>query len=113
MVKRELTVCASLFALLAVARWLFPAPNRLGGFVADGIYSAYLFHYLVIYLLALALRPLFPDGSALQFWTIAALTLGLTLGLHHLVIRRVPFLLLLLNGKPLPKGPGVRRAGAE
>lgn len=106
--RRELTVCAVLFALLMLSRRLVSGPSRLGGLLSEGIYSAYIFHYLVIYTLALALRPLLPDGSALQFWVIAALTLLLTLGLHHLVIRRVPVLLLVLNGRPVPKpGPAV------
>jgi glucan biosynthesis protein C len=101
---RELTVCAALFALLAVTRRLFPGPNRAGGFLAEGIYTAYLLHYLAIYVLALALRPWLPEGSALQFWTIAALTAAVTLGLHHLVVRHVPLLLLLLNGRPAARG---------
>jgi glucan biosynthesis protein C len=101
--RRELTVCAAFFALLMLSRRLVSGASRLGDLVSEGIYSAYLLHYLVIYTLALALRPLLPDGSVLQFCTIATLTLGLTLGLHHLVIKRVPVLLLLLNGRPVPK----------
>ncbi|MFN3937462.1 MAG: acyltransferase family protein [Gemmobacter sp.] len=103
-VKRELTVCAVFFALLAVTRRLFPGPNRAWGFVSEGIYTAYLLHYLVIYCLALLLRPWLPEGSAIQFWLIAVLTAALTLGFHHLVVRRVPLLLLLLNERPASKG---------
>lgn len=106
--RRELTVCASLFALLALSRRVFRGPNRPGQLVADGIYTAYLLHYMAIYALALLLQPVLAPGSAAQFWIIALLTTGLTLAFHHLVVARVPVLLLLLNGRRSPRKPAHR-----
>lgn len=67
--------------------------------LADSAYTVYLFHFVAIYLLAHLLRPWISGSGLLAL--VAVATFALTLLLHLHVIRRVPVLELLFNGKPL------------
>lgn len=67
---------------------------------AGYVYSVYIMHYLVIYLTAFALRPL-GLGPYVTFFVVAALTYVIVFALHRYVIKPVPLLEFLLNGKPL------------
>ena len=101
--RRELTVCASLFSLMAIFQALFSKPGRLGTLLADSIYTVYLLHYMMIYILAFALRPVLPDGSSQQFWVISLLTAMVTLILHQIIQRHAPWVLFVLNGRKVTK----------
>lgn len=70
---------------------------------ADYVYSIYIMHFLVIYLVAHALRPL-GLGPYADFVLVAALTYAIVFALHRFVIRPTPLLSLLFNGKPMRAG---------
>lgn len=98
--RRQVTICASLFGLLAIFRYFFSKPTWIGRIFSDGIYTAYMLHYAGIYALALLLKHLLPEGSSLQFFIIASAVLILTLWLHHFVLRgNIRILRFLLNGR--------------
>ncbi|MFN3847646.1 MAG: hypothetical protein ACK4RZ_17770 [Paracoccaceae bacterium] len=101
--RRELTVCAALFTLLALFQAWFSRPGKLGALLSDSIYTVYLLHYLMIYILAFALRPVLPDGSSQQFWAISLLTALVTLALHQIIRHHAPSLLFILNGRKMAK----------
>lgn len=104
---RLVLTTATVAALLALFRRWFSAPGRLSG-LSDAIYTVYVLHFLVIYLLAHALAPLgLPQGWL--FALVVALAVPLLLAAHRLVVAPSPLLSLLLNGKP---PPGRRAAAA-
>jgi glucan biosynthesis protein C len=71
-------------------------------FLSDSAYSVYLFHFLMIYLFAFLLRDRVPQGN-LMLALVAAGTFCSLICLHAFVIRRVPALAFLFNGKPLKR----------
>jgi glucan biosynthesis protein C len=71
-------------------------------FLSDSAYSVYLFHFLAIYLFAFLFRDAVPQVNGL-LTLIAAATFGTLICLHAFVIRRVPVLAFLFNGKPLKR----------
>lgn len=86
-------------ALLALFRRHAGGPtwlSRTAGFV----YSIYIVHFLVIYLLAYAIMDL-PINIYLRFALIAAGTYAAVFALHRFVISPSPLLSLLFNGKPM------------
>jgi peptidoglycan/LPS O-acetylase OafA/YrhL len=93
-----LIVCA----LLAVARRLVTRASPLLTRMTDGVYSFYLFHFLMVYLLANLLR-LVTDNLYLIFAGIVLAGFPLLFLLHERVIAPSPLLRLLFNGKALPK----------
>ncbi|MEI4473749.1 acyltransferase family protein [Frigidibacter sp. MR17.24] len=94
--------CAISFALLALFARFLDRSTPLTRALSDGIYTVYLLHYLVIFSLGwLWLSAGLPLGAA-AFWTIAAASSVATLGLHLGLVRRVPLLRLMLNGKSTP-----------
>lgn len=69
-------------------------------FLSDAAYSVYLFHFLAIYLFAFLFRGFVPPGNGM-LTLVAAATFCALICLHAFVIRRVPALAFLFNGKPL------------
>ncbi|MGF6863037.1 glucan biosynthesis protein C, partial [Rhodobacteraceae bacterium MBR-64] len=59
-IRREFTVCSSLFSLLAIFRRFFSTPSWIGSVFSEGIYTAYLLHYSMIYVLVFRVRHLLP-----------------------------------------------------
>jgi glucans biosynthesis protein C len=98
--SRAFLTTAAIAALMAIfARW-FQRPGLLSG-AADAVYSIYILHFLVIYLIALALRPL-GLGPASLFFAVAGLTFVAVFALHRFIVAPVPLLSLMFNGKPFP-----------
>lgn len=97
-----LTVVA-IAALMAVFRRWFSQPGFLSR-QADAVYSIYILHFLVIYLIAHALRPL-DLPSAILFFAVVLVTLPAVFALHRFVIKPLPILSLMFNGKPITKDP--------
>ena len=73
-------------------------------FLSDSAYSVYLFHFLVIYLFAFLFKALQFDVN-LMLALVAASSFGVLILLHAFVIRRVPVLAFLFNGKPPKRKP--------
>lgn len=95
-----LTLSSLLFWL---AEKLVKRESPIVRFLSDAAYSVYLFHFLVIYLFAFLLRDRVPQVN-LMLALVAAATFGFLICLHAFLIRRVPALAFLFNGKP-PKRP--------
>lgn len=98
--SRAFLTTAAIAALMALFRRWFARPGFLSR-SADAVYSIYILHFLVIYLIAHALRPLDLSRSAL-FFVVAPLAFAVLMALHHWLIRPVPILSLMFNGKPMP-----------
>ena len=98
---RAFLTTAAIAALLSVFRRWFSAPGFLSR-QADAVYSIYILHFLLIYLIAHALRFLDLPRTAL-FFAVAALTFLAAMALHRFVIKPTPLLSLMFNGKPMGK----------
>ncbi len=76
----------------------FRARSAATHFFSDASYTVYLFHHLLVITFELLLIP--QDWSLwLKFSLICVLTLCLTSVLHIFVVRRIPVLRFLFNGK--------------
>ena len=62
------------------------------------MYSFYIFHFLIIYIIANLLRP-FTDNAYLTFAVILAAGFPLLFLIHERLIARSALLTLLFNGK--------------
>lgn len=72
--------------------------SKVWSYLSDASYSVYLFHHLIVILLGiLAIRM--GLNSHMSLAAIITLTIGLTLAIHHFVIRRYRTASLLFNGK--------------
>jgi glucan biosynthesis protein C len=95
-------------ALFGLFAQLVTRPSRALSFAVDSAFSFYIFHFLVIYLVANLLGDLVTDLHLL-YLVILLLVPPITLAIHGLVIARVPLLRLMFNGKP-PSHPISRPA---
>lgn len=73
-------------------------PSRTFLYLADASYSIYLFHHIVVVLAGIALLAL-PLAPALEFLIVTAVTVVVSLAIHHFVVLRVPLVRFLFNGK--------------
>jgi glucan biosynthesis protein C len=76
-------------------------PSRTFRYLSDASYTIYLFHHLVVVLVATALLPL-PWPAIAKFIVVVSLTIAITLGIHHFGILKDPRLQWLFNGRPMP-----------
>jgi len=84
----------------SVFQWACDRPSAWGRYAADASYSVYLFHHLLVVVLALLLLDLtWPAG--VKFAIVCFVTLTATCLLHELLVRRSSLMSLLLNGRPL------------
>jgi glucan biosynthesis protein C len=79
-------------------RAMLDRPSRVSYTLADSAYSIYLFHHLTVILVAWWLLQA-DLGVFVKFALVIALTFAITLSLHLFVIRKVPLLSVLFNGK--------------
>lgn len=98
-------------ALLALFRKIADKPSPTLTFLIDATYSYYLFQMLVIYLIANALTP-YTDNPYTIFAACVVIGSVILFALHGFVLRRVPALYYLFNGKPLRPLFG-NKAGAK
>ncbi|WP_035611323.1 acyltransferase family protein [Haloferula sp. BvORR071] len=96
--KTYVALCLSSVLFWAAERWV-KSEKPVARFLSEAAYTVYLFHFLVIFLFAILLRGMIPQTEVMLV-TIAVLTFATTLGLHAFVIRPVPLLSFLFNGKP-------------
>lgn len=73
-------------------------PSRFFSYLSDASYSIYLFHHLAIVATACLLLQL-SVSAFLKFTIVVVLAGCVTLLIHELLIRRIPLLKLLFNGK--------------
>lgn len=93
-----LSTWASVAAVLGIFERLFRRESRLTRFLSDASYTVYLFHQLLVVVLGFALIQV--DISPwVKFAGICIVALVTTSMVHILVVRRVPWVRLLFNGK--------------
>lgn len=95
--RAAITVTA-VFALLWLFRRLAPEAHPATGFLTRSIYTVYLVHYFLIYLLAVLLMPLDLPPVAL-FLTVSLGAIALGLAAHYQLVERSALLKLLFNGR--------------
>lgn len=97
----SLLIWLSIAAVLAAFRLALSRRSRAFAYLSEASYTVYLFHHVCVIALALALAG--PGGPEVGPWTkfafVVAVTLVVTLALHHFVILRVPPLRFAFNGK--------------
>jgi glucan biosynthesis protein C len=103
-----LTVSAIAALMAAFGRW-FAQPGFLSR-SADAVYSIYILHFLLIYLIASILRP-FGLPEVPRFLLVAGCTIAGLFALHRFVIKPSALLGLMFNGKPLPARKKPAKAG--
>lgn len=91
-------ICLSGLLFWVAEKWV-SSESRTARSLSESAYTVYLFHFLVLYLCAFALRGLVANHLAL-LCLISVATFAITLCIQHFVIRKVPLLELLFNGKP-------------
>lgn len=88
-----------IYWVLVFFKTILDRPSRVASTLADSAYSIYLFHHLTVILIAWWLLSV--DWSAfVKFAVVVSATFAVTISLHLVVIRNVPLLSLLFNGKP-------------
>jgi glucan biosynthesis protein C len=90
--------CGMIFLLLYLFRALFNRQTVIGAELSDSIYTVYIFHFLVIYLIASILLGT-PNNSPVAFFTVSVITAIATFSLHRFVIRPVPAFRFMFNGR--------------
>lgn len=85
-------------ALMALFRRFLDRPSATLSFLVDAAFSFYLFHMTVIFMIADLLVPR-TGNHYLIFAVIVLAGTPLILAIHAFVIRPVPLLRLMFNGK--------------
>lgn len=93
-----LIVCA----LLTIAQRLVTKGSPLLSRLTDGVYSFYIFHFLVIYAIACLVKP-WTDSLYLTYAVILIVGYPLLFLIHERLIARSALLTLLFNGKALAR----------
>lgn len=88
------------FGLLWAFRRFFHRATPLWSFISQGALTTYILQWLVLHTLLAPLTAIGLEGGAL-FAALIICTLAIKLPTHHLIVKRVPVLALLLNGVPL------------
>jgi glucan biosynthesis protein C len=88
--------------LLAITRRLVTKGSPLLSRLTDGVYSFYIFHFLVIYVIANLMRPL-TDNLYLTYAVILIVGYPLLFLIHEQLIARSAILTLLFNGKSVAR----------
>jgi glucan biosynthesis protein C len=94
-------------AVFALFRRYTDRPSRTFRYLSDASYSIYLFHHLIVIVVATALLSV-PIGPGLKFPIVLACASILSLAIYHLLIRRSAVLGYLFNGAvpPAARPPG-------
>ncbi|SFR40873.1 acyltransferase family protein [Litoreibacter janthinus] len=92
------------FGLLWVFRRYFNRSTAIWSFISAGALTTYILQWLVLHALLAPLTALGLEGGAL-FAALIVGTLAIKLPTHHLIVKRVPVLALMLNGAPLARRP--------
>lgn len=96
--SQALLRCAIVFALLTVFRTYVNWSSHLTLAVTEAIYTVYVFHFLVIYLVAVTLIDT-SSASISSFFIVSGVTLLITFVLHHFLVKRSRVLRFLFNGR--------------
>jgi glucan biosynthesis protein C len=96
----------AVYWVLVFFRAVLDRPSPTTAMLANASYTIYLFHHLTVILIAWWLTTI-DLGIWLKFVIVMAATFALTLGVHMVVIRPVPLLTFLFNGR-WPDGRGAR-----
>lgn len=91
---------SAVLLLMSLFERVLSTKNRLVELVVQSIYTIYLFHFLLLFVLGSGLRSLGLDGAVL-FWATTLGTISVGFALHHMVITRFRMLTFLFNGKRL------------
>jgi glucan biosynthesis protein C len=88
----------SVAAVLSLFRRIFSAESPLTRFLSEASYSIYLFHHVIVIALGIALIPV-SLPLPVKFLAICAVTFLATVSMHVLIVRRLPVVRFLFNGK--------------
>ena len=89
--------CLSSLLFWIAEKWV-SSESKTARSLSESAYTVYLFHFLVLYLLAFVLHG-WIGNDAVLLSVISISTFAVTLCIQHFLIRRVPVLELLFNGK--------------
>ena len=92
------------FGLLWAFRRYFNRTTAIWSFISAGALTTYILQWLVLHALLTPLTALGLEGGML-FTALIVCTLAIKLPTHHLIVKRVPLLALMLNGAPLSRRP--------
>jgi len=113
-----LAVCAT-SSLFCLFRRIVPTERPVARYLSDAAYTVYLLHYLTIYVLAWALRPLLGENQ-LMYAVVVVGTMVITLLIYHYPVSRIRLAGILFNGKlpvgrpsPRPAALGLGTASAD
>lgn len=81
-----------------VFKSLFSKPSPLMQYLSEASYTVYLFHHLLVICLGVVMIEL-NWNALLSYSLIVTTAMVLCLGIHHFLIRRIPLLRFVYNGK--------------
>lgn len=111
LLSRSFLTVSVIAALMALFKRWFSEPGFLSR-SADAVYSIYILHFLVIYVIAFGLRPLNLTWFPL-YWSVVVLATIATFMIHRFLVRPSSVLSLLFNGKPLSTRRAARSMVAD
>lgn len=99
--------------LLDLFRHVADRQSPVLSFLVDASYSFYLFHMMIIYVIANIMWGYTHDFYVI-FWTCVIVGTPVILGLHAILVRPIPLIRFLLNGKRVrPSAVVTAQASAE
>ena len=102
-VSRSLLVWMTIRVVFSLFRRWANAPSRSFRYLSDASYSIYLFHHLVVVVVASMLLPVAIDAWA-KFLIVLSSASIVSLAVHHFLILRYGWLRYLFNGRAMGRG---------
>ena len=107
---RPVVAWAWVFAALGYGKKYLNRKSPALGYINQAVYPFYILHQTVIVILVYFIIQT-NDGTAMKYFFTVAGTFAITMGIYHLIIRRIPVLRFLFGMKPdtsRPKAPVAR-----
>jgi glucan biosynthesis protein C len=95
---KAIVTTTAVFALLFVFQALLSQPGILLDMLSRSIYTIYLCHYFIIYLIAWLVKPVGLSGITL-FLLVSLSSIAVGLGVHLVLVDRFGLLRFLFNGR--------------
>lgn len=106
-VSRSLLVWMAVRVVFSAFRKWADRPSSTFRYLSSASYSIYLFHHLIVIVIATWLLPLELDGW-LKFPIVLTTAALVSLALHHFLVRRYALLGYLFNGRAIVRAPRER-----
>jgi len=98
LLSRHFVTGALIPALLLIFRRFLNQENKIVTVLSQSMYTIYLLHFLLIFLVGMVVTPFVPF-DLLAYFVICVVTIVIGLVIHTKLVMKAPILLLLINGR--------------